>query len=188
MLTASLTEDQIIDSIADFLEPVIGNCFKSQINRVPTESGQFAMLTPLRFTRISTTKSKKAIMNPEQYIGGADGFNTFNNGVFFADYNGEGLTEVRQMDLQVDIYGDDAAGRAVALETVWASAYAYDSLKDINDAIAPLYSSEAIQAPFIDESKQWLERYIVTLSLQVHITITVGQKYFNTVELTTERV
>lgn len=183
-----ITEDQIIDVAADFLEPIIGDCYSAQVNRIPTAKGAFSILTPLRYIRISTTSSKKALLNPQQYVGGATGFNTFNNGVFFSEFNAEGLTEVRQMDMQVDIYGEGAANRAIALETLWRSDYAYQGLKSIDQRVAPIYCSEVTKSPFVDESSQWLERYIITLSMQVHITINVPQDYFNRVDFTTEKV
>lgn len=160
MLTNDLSKDQIIDIVADFITPIVGECEQAQVNRVPTPQDQFAILTPITFKRISTTRSNEK-----------------------GEYN-----EVRQMDIQVDIYGEKASDRAVNLETLWSSSYAYDGITAINNKVAPLYSSDAMQSPFIDESKQWLERYIITLSLQVHITITIDQDSFNAVEITTQRV
>lgn len=161
MLTNDLTENEIIDLLADFLEPIVGKCFGAYANRVPMEDGQFAMLSPLRYIRHTTTKATR-----------------------LSDTT-EGLSEVRQLDVQVDIYGENAGDRAVALETVWASDYAY---RNTDEKIAPLYSSAAMRSPFVDESRQWLERYTITLSMQVHITITVGQDYFTDVEFSTVQV
>lgn len=161
MLTNDLTENEIIDLLADFLEPIVGKCLGSYANRVPMEDGQFAMLSPLRYIRHTTTKATR-----------------------LSDTT-EGLSEVRQLDVQVDIYGENAGDRAVALETVWASDYAY---RNTDERIAPLYSSAAMRSPFVDESRQWIERYTITLSMQVHITITVGQDYFTDVEFSTVQV
>ncbi|HDL7834733.1 TPA: hypothetical protein PXP42_000348 [Yersinia enterocolitica] len=98
-----------------------------------------------------------------------------------------GFTEVRQADIQVDIYGDNAGDRAISLETLFRTGYAYDAIKSIDERVAPLYSSEAIQAPMINGENQWQERYIVTVSLQVHITIDVPQDYFDKVYFTIEQ-
>lgn len=161
MLTNDLTENEIIDLLADFLEPIVGKCLGAYANRVPMDNEQFAMLSPLRYIRHTTTKASR-----------------------LSDTT-EGLSEVRQLDVQVDIYGENAGDRAVALETVWASDYAY---RNTDERIAPLYSSAAMRSPFVDESRQWLERYTITLSMQVHITITVGQDYFADVEFSTVQV
>lgn len=156
MLTNSLTMHEIIDAIADFIEPFIGTCYSSQANKVPTPKDKFAILNPLRFIRLTTTKEVAS-----------------------------GLTEVRQLDMQVDIYGDSASDRAVALETVWRSYYAVDN---IDERISPLYSTDAVRMPFVDESRQWLERYTLTLSAQVHITIPIIGDKFNDVDIKLKQV
>ncbi|QPW28376.1 hypothetical protein F8538_06365 [Edwardsiella ictaluri] len=99
-----------------------------------------------------------------------------------------GWTEVRRADIQVDIYGSGAGDRAVTLETVFASGYAYDKIKAIDERVAPLYSTAAIQAPMIDAEQQWQERYMLTVSLQVHMTASFQQDYFDKAEITAEPV
>ncbi|KKF37913.1 hypothetical protein SY86_18780 [Erwinia tracheiphila] len=95
-----------------------------------------------------------------------------------------GFTEVRQAEIQVDIYGDGAGDRAIALETLFRTGYAYDAIKAIDARVAPLYSTEAIQAPMINAENQWQERYMLTLYLQVHITIDVQQDFFDKAQIT----
>ncbi|MEX9215659.1 hypothetical protein AB7W40_09990 [Providencia rettgeri] len=156
MLTNSLTLNAIIDLISDFIEPFVGRCEAAQANRVPMGTGDFALLSPLRFTRHTTTKEVEG-----------------------------GLTEVRQLDLQVDIYGENAGDRAVALETVWRSHYATENL---DGRINPLYSTDSIRVPFVDESRQWLDRYTLTISAQVHIIVPIISDKFNKLDITLEQV
>lgn len=163
-----MTVDNVIDVLANFAEPFIGKCEQAQANRVPMDKGQFCILTPLRFKRLSTTKEiKKDTGEPAT--------------------SAVGFTEVRQADIQVDIYGDSAGDRAVALETLFRTGYAYDAIKALDPRVAPLYSTEAIQAPMINAENQWQERYMVTVSLQVHITIDVPQDYFDKVQFTIDQ-
>ncbi|WP_312766107.1 phage neck terminator protein [Enterobacter soli] len=163
------TIDNIIDVLADFVEPICGKAQQAQANRVPMPKGQFCILTPLRFTRLSTTR------DVSQDTGDPS-------------TSAMGYTEVRQADIQVDIYGQGAGDRAVALETTFASSYAYDKIKAIEQRLAPLYSSPAIQAPMIDAESQWQERYMLTLSLQAHITVSFPQDYFDKAEITSQQV
>lgn len=163
------TLDEIIDDLAELIEPISGNCFQAQANRVPMKKGQFCILTPLRFTRLSTTRDIKQDTGSQAT-------------------SSMGYTEVRQADIQVDIYGENAGDRAIALETVFASSYGYDKIKSIDERLAPLYSSPAIQAPMIDAESQWQERYILTLSLQAHITVSFPQDYFDKAEISTQQV
>ncbi|HCB2886492.1 TPA: hypothetical protein SCR51_004869 [Citrobacter freundii] len=99
-----------------------------------------------------------------------------------------GYTEVRQADIQIDIYGDNAGDRAIALETVFASSFGYEKIKELDERLAPLYSSAAIQAPMINAESQWQERYLLTLSLQAHITVSFPQDYFDKAEITSQQV
>lgn len=163
------TIDNIIDVLAGYVEPIAGLCQQAQANRVPMPKGAFCILTPLRFTRLSTT------MDIKQDTG--DPLTS-----------AMGYTEVRQADIQIDIYGDNAGDRAIALETTFSSSYAYDKIKSLDARLAPLYSSPAIQAPMINAESQWQERYTITLSLQAHITVSFLQDYFDKAEITTEQV
>lgn len=163
-----MTIDNVIDVLADFAEQFIGKCEQAQANRVPMDKGQFCILTPLRFKRHSTSREiKKDTGSPTT--------------------SAIGFTEVRQAEIQVDIYGSNAGDRAIALETLFRTGYAYDAIKAIDSRVAPLYSTEAIQAPMINAENQWQERYMLTVSLQVHITIDVKQDYFDAVNFSIEQ-
>ncbi|WP_257996923.1 phage neck terminator protein [Citrobacter braakii] len=163
------TIDNIIDVLADFVEPICGKAQQAQANRVPMPKDPFCILTQLRFTRLSTTRDiKQDTGDPST--------------------SAMGYTEVRQADIQVDIYGDGAGDRAIALETTFTSGYGYDVIKAIDARLAPLYSSPAIQAPMIDAEIQWQERYTLTLSLQAHITVSFPQDYFDKAEISTQQV
>lgn len=163
------TIDNVIDVLADFVEPICGKAQQAQANRVPMPKDPFCILTPLRFTRLSTTR------DVSQDTGDSS-------------TSAMGYTEVRQADIQVDIYGDGAGDRAIALETVFTSGYAYEKIKALDERLAPLYSSAAIQAPMINAESQWQERYMLTLSLQAHITVSFPQDYFDKAEFTTIQV
>lgn len=166
---SDFTVDNVIDVLAGFIEPIAGICQQAQANRVPMPKGKFCILTPLRFTRLSTTRDIKQDTGTPST-------------------SAMGYTEVRQADIQVDIYGDNAGDRAVALETLFASSYGYEKIKAIDDRLAPLYSTAAIQAPMINAESQWQERYTLTLSLQAHITVSLPQDYFEKIDFTNQQV
>lgn len=164
------TVDNVIDTLADFIEGLdLGPCEQAQANRVPMSLGAFNIITPLRFKRLSSTRDIKG--------------DTGDNTTATMSY-----TEVRQADIQVDLYGESAGNRAIAIETLFSSSYGYETIKALDERLAPLYSSEAIQAPMINAESQWQERYIITLSLQAHITVTLRQDYFDHADITLEQV
>ncbi|WP_249339877.1 MULTISPECIES: phage neck terminator protein [Serratia] len=165
----SMSLNDVVDVLADVIEPLSGPCWKSQQNRVAMQTGAFCMLTPLFFRRLSSTREVAD-----------DTGHTSTSRVM--------LTEVRQADIQIDLYGEGAADRAVALETFFRSAYAWEQVKARDLRVAPLYCTDAIQAPFIDAEAQWEERYMLTLSVQVHISIAVPQAYFTRVNFKTTQV
>lgn len=162
------TIDNIIDTLADFVEPICGRVQQAQVDRVPMPKGEFCIMTPLRFTRLSTTRE-------------------INQDTGSPSDSAMGYTEVRQADIQVDIYGEKAGERAIALETAFTSSYGYEKIKALNERLAPLYSSAATQAPMINAESQWQERYIITLSLQAHIAVSFHHDYFDKAEVSTQQ-
>ncbi|MGV3346412.1 LIC_12616 family protein [Enterobacteriaceae bacterium LUAb1] len=164
-----MTIDDVIDGIAGFVEPVCGRCYVAQSDRVPMGKGVFCMLTPLRFKRLSTSRE-------------------INRDTGDPSTSSVGFTEVRQADIQIDIYGEKAGDRAIAIETLIRTGHAYRAIKAVDERIAPLYSTDAIQTPMINAENQWEERYTITLSLQVHITVDVPQDYFDKVSFTTDQL
>ena len=169
-MSTDLTIDNIIDYVADFIEGMdLGTCQQAQVDRVPMPLGVFNILTPLRFRRLGTTK--------DTYV------DTGDNTTATMSY-----TEIREAHIQVDLYGEQAGDRAIQLETMFASSYGYETIKALDDRLAPLYATEAIQAPMINSESQWQERYIITLTLQAHITVSLSQAYFDTVSITPTQV
>ncbi|HCC3331617.1 TPA: hypothetical protein M4731_004643 [Salmonella enterica] len=165
----SMSLSDVVDVLADVVEPLSGPCWKSQQNLVAMETGAFCILTPLFFRRLSTTRE----------VPDDTGHTSTSRAL---------LTEVRQADIQIDLYGENAADRAVALETFFRSPHAWKQMKARDPHVAPLYCTDAIQAPFVDAESQWEERYMLTLSLQVHISIAVPQAYFTRVNFKTTQV
>lgn len=160
--------NNIIDTLADFIEPITGTVWQAQDNRDAMPKGEFCILTPLRFTRLSTARGiHNDTGNPET--------------------SAMNWTEIRQADIQLDIYGASAGNRAIAIETLFASAYGYEAIQSLDERLAPLYSSAALQTSMINSEGQWEERYTLTLSLQAHIIVTVPQDYFDKADIQAEQ-
>uniref|UniRef100_A0A1A9VZ92 Phage neck terminator protein gp12-like domain-containing protein n=1 Tax=Glossina brevipalpis TaxID=37001 RepID=A0A1A9VZ92_9MUSC len=92
----------------------------------------FCMLTPLRFIRLSTSRGIPADSGTPQT-------------------SAMTWTEIRQADIQLDIYGKHAGDRALALETLFASVYGYERIKALDERLAPLYTSAALQTSMIND-------------------------------------
>lgn len=159
--TVDLTSDDIVEVVSKAIEPFCGVCYQAQDNRVPMPLEQFCILTPITYTRLSTTR---VIDNPltEQ-----------------AKYK-----EIRKLDMQLDIYGKGGSERAIAIETAFRSNIMYEKLHALDERITPLYSTSAVQASMINKEMQWQERYMVMLTLQTDITLVAPQDYFDSIEFT----
>lgn len=162
MYSLDITVNQAIDVLADVLEPFTGVIYQAQDNRVEMPLDKFAILTPITFKRLTTTKIRD-IPEKEQAL----------------------YSEVREVSIQLDIYGAGGAERAIAVETAFRSSLMYELLTARDSRVIPLYSETAVQASMINSESQWQERYIVMLRLQINMTLTAPQDYFNRVEFKT---
>jgi hypothetical protein len=132
----TLTIDDILDAVKVFFVSNLGivETWRTQDNRAPMSKGLCAYLTPLFFNRITTTRS-------EYQDTGSTATSTIKK------------TEVRTLDIQVDIYGEGAGDKAIALETLFRDSYGVDEFHKINDSITPLYSSNVQQNVFFNRYK-----------------------------------
>lgn len=127
----TLTIDDILDTVKSFIVNTLGieETWRTQDNRVPMSKGLSAYLTPLFFKRLTTTRS-------EYQDTGNSATSTINK------------TEIRTLDIQVDIYGDGAGDKAIELETLFRDSYGVENFHLINKAITPLYASSVQQNIF----------------------------------------
>ncbi|MFT4465055.1 MAG: LIC_12616 family protein [Sodalis sp. (in: enterobacteria)] len=162
MMQVTLTLDDILDVLQAFLvgNIGIGEVWSSQVNRVPMPHGDVAIMTPLFFKRLGTTWATN------QDTGNTDS-STVTKHV------------LRTLDVQIDLYGRHAAENAVMLETLFRDGYAVDAIHALHPAITPLYASDVHQNVFNTDAHQYLERYIVTLTMQTQIDIIIPQAFFD---------
>lgn len=165
-MTNTLTLDDILYAVKEFFvrHLDIKETWRTQDNRVAMSKGLCAYLTPLFFKRLTTTRST-------YHDTGTTG-------------TGELVkSEVRTLDIQVDIYGEGSVDKAIALETLFRDEYSVMAFHEINPAITPLYSNNVNQNVFYTDPKQYLDRYTVTLTFQTDIGISVPMAFFTQAEL-----
>jgi hypothetical protein len=73
-----------------------------------------------------------------------------------------------EMVIQADIHGPNSAENAQIINTLFWDQAAFDNFKAASFEIAPLYSSDPKQMPFINGEQQYETRYILELRLQVN--------------------
>jgi hypothetical protein len=88
-----------------------------------------------------------------------------------------------QMSFQIDCYGDGSADLAKTLNALFRDQYAVDLFKAAGFDIAPLYATDVMQAPFVDESDQYEERYTFEIEVQINAAIVAPQQSCNMLDM-----
>jgi hypothetical protein len=147
----SITIDQIIDSLADFLQPFCPSAqiVRGQENRSAPPASPFVLLTEILQSPLETpTYSNSTDVDVQQ-----------------ADIQGK----VR-IDIQIDFFGLEAGDFATAVETVYRTPYA---CAQFPAGIQPLYCSDAHQGPFVTAEEQYEGQWTITASLQYNPALVV---------------
>lgn len=150
----SISIDDVINALAAFLTPFIGDATKivrSQQNRVPLPAAPCAVLTEMIGTELSTPT-----MEYDSTAGTAS------------------IKGPTQINVQVDIYGENAGDMnkavAAAFRSQWAST-------QFPDGIKPLFTDGGHQAPFITGEDQYESRWILLVSMQYNPSVTVPMQF-----------
>lgn len=120
----------------------------NQSREVLPDDDNFCIFTPLRQKRIGTNITEL------DAVGVAVNKN--------APCNDKKLV---QIDIQIDVYGDEAYDKACGLETFCGSFQCNDWLIRNNMGIRVLYASDPVDLTYVDETEQYVQRWMVTMSI-----------------------
>ena len=153
MYGVSITVDNVIDALADFLQPFCpgAKIVRAQANRVPMPTGPCVVLTELLQVDLETP------------VVGYDSTQSLAN-----------IKGPARVDIQVDFYGPSAGDQCKAVKGVFRTEYAAGKF---SDGIKPLYCSDGVQSPLVTGEQQWESRWTLTASLQYNPTVTVPQDF-----------
>lgn len=153
LYVSSITIDQVIDYLADFLTPIVSpaEIVRAQVNRVPMPSDPCVVLTELLQSDLN---------------------------VPYLDYQPSDDTgtvhQSTRIDIQIDFYGSQAGDFCKAVKSVFRSSWAFDKFPD---NVRPLYTSDGIQSPLVTGEEQYESRWTLTVSLQYNPTVSVPQDF-----------
>ena len=82
--------------------------------------------------------------------------------------------------IQLSFYGPEAEKRSRTVYTLWKSYYSTDRMT----LCQPLYANGRDRRPYINESNQYEDRWIVDLSLQYNPRVTYAQDFTDSAEVT----
>ena len=153
MYDSSISVDQVIDALADFLAPFVpgAQVVRAQVNRVAMPSNPGVVLTEMLQVDLSVPATE---YQPDA------GTATI-----------EGPTRV---DIQIDFYGEQAGEFCKTVKTAFRSHWGFEHFPA---NIKPLYTSDGIQTPLTTGEQQYESRWTLTASLQYNPIVTVPQDF-----------
>jgi hypothetical protein len=138
----------------------------NQSREVLPKDNDYIVYTPITQKRIGTNI---AILHAEE--------------VESTDNAPEQNSKLLQIDLQVDCYGDKSFAYAEGLETFAGSGRCNDWLIQNGAGIRVLYASDPIDGTMIDDTRQYITRWIVTLSICLTVSNTDSIPWIEEVEV-----
>jgi hypothetical protein len=88
-----------------------------------------------------------------------------------------------QIDMQLDVHGPNSAENAQIISTLWRDDYAYWNFLASGYDVTPIAADDPQQVPFINDSEQYENRWIVTASVQANEIVTAPQQYADSVNV-----
>lgn len=85
------------------------------------------------------------------------------------------VTQSTEVVMQVDVHGPNSADNAQTISTLFRDAYAVQQMA--GTGVTPLYADDPKQIPFITAAKQYDQRWIVEVHLEIDPTVFVPQEY-----------
>ena len=160
--------DFMVD-VYDLLYYVTGNSqiFRgNQSREVLPKDNDYIIYTPITQKRIGTNI---ATLHAE--------------GIEPTDNAPEQNSKLLQMDLQVDCYGDKSFAYAEGLETFAGSGRCNGWLVQNGAGIRVLYASDPMDGTLVDDTRQYVTRWIVTLSICLTVSNTDSIPWVEEVEV-----
>ena len=153
MYTASITVDQVIDALADFLAPFVpgASVVRAQVNRVAMPPNPCVILTEMLQVDLSIPATE-----------------------YQPDDNTATIYGPTRIDVQIDFYGAQAGEFCKTVKTAFRSHWGYEHFPA---NIKPLYTSDGMQSPLTTGEQQYESRWTLTASLQYNPTVTVPQEF-----------
>ncbi len=158
--------DAVLADFISFLQGVIGSdvpILRGLNNRVPMPSGPFILVTALDEDRQAT--------NVDSDIDGH-----FTLPAIPDQTQSEQST---RLEIRVDFYGPDSSDWVTMVETLIRDEYSCDALGFL---CQPLYADEARMLPLITAEGQYLEHWLLIVSVQVNPVVVTAQTFSTTLD------
>jgi hypothetical protein len=87
------------------------------------------------------------------------------------------MLQETQLNVQVDVYGPNSGDNAQIITTTFRDGYAVDVFASSGFDVAPLYTDDAKQTPFISGESQYESRWTINCVMQINPVVTVPQQF-----------
>jgi len=152
MYTPDITDKDVFNALRAFLLVVFPTgveVVRSLDNRVAMPNSNFVLMQAVTQERLATNISSYVLDN---------------------DGDTKNIQQKINYGIQLDVYGSNAANNADVISTLFRDAFAYDSFPD---NVKPLYCDNPSQLVFVNDSKQYENRFMLMVYLQYDPTIAV---------------
>lgn len=165
LYSPDISVDDVITALIGFLQPFVGNYDGTVITPntpTPIVRGQQNQVNPPRPAFVKVTEILRRPLDTPVFTNSSD-----------TAVQQASIKNTKQLDVQIDFYGSNAGDWSSAVEQIWRSPYAPDQFPA---NIAPLYCSDAHQAPLITGEEQYEFRWVITASLEYNPSVIIPQQ------------
>ena len=160
MIAVSVREADVYTVLRSWLMSVLlpdVSVVQGQVNRVPTPTGSYVVMTPIMRLRLATS------------------VDTFGYGQT-APTTSTSVAST-QFGMQLDVHGPGASDNCQIISTLFRDLNACDFFAASGLDITPLYTGDPRQMPFINGERQYEDRWTIDVHMQINPVLTVPQQY-----------
>lgn len=95
----------------------------------------------------------------------------------------ESLMQPTNVTVQLDVHGPLSADNAQMITTLMRDEYAVSRFASYGPYITPLNADDPRQVPFINDQKQYEDRWIIEVQLQVNQSVVIPQQFAEAVDV-----
>lgn len=93
----------------------------------------------------------------------------------------QNLLQPTELCMQIDVHGPQSADNAQIITTLFRDGYAVDFFQALGVDVTPLYADDPKQVPFINDQRQYENRWVVEAHLQANQSVQVPQQFMSSV-------
>lgn len=93
-----------------------------------------------------------------------------------------------KMTVQLDVHGPGSSDNAVIITGAFRDSYAVDQFNLSGFDVAPLFTSDAKQLPFVNDSQVIEQRWVIDAVIQINPVLTAAQQFADALAVTPKSV